>query len=72
MIAVCKTCGTSYEITGTHLKRCKICTDERQYVPATGQKWVDFDALCASHTNKWKQHDSSLLTIRTFPDFAIG
>ena len=71
MITLCKTCGTSYEVTGAHPEQCDICQDERQYVPASGQEWVDFTALCASHTNKWKQHDSTLLSIRTVPDFAI-
>lgn len=72
MISICKTCGTSYEVTGSSPARCAVCEDERQYVPATGQKWVDFDALCASHTNTWKQHDSSLFSLRTVPDFAIN
>lgn len=71
MITLCKTCGTSYEVTGAHPEHCDICLDERQYVPTSGQKWIDFDTLCASHTNKWKQHDSTLLSIRTVPDFAI-
>ena len=62
MITLCKTCGTSYEVTGAHPEQCDICQDERQYVPASGQEWVDFTALCASHTNKWKHHDSTLLT----------
>ncbi|MEL4015119.1 MBL fold metallo-hydrolase [Dryocola clanedunensis] len=72
MIALCKACGTSYDVSGSHPQRCKICEDERQYVPAAGQKWVDFDTLIATHTNKWKQHEADLLSIRTVPDFAIG
>jgi glyoxylase-like metal-dependent hydrolase (beta-lactamase superfamily II) len=72
MITLCKTCGTSYETSDTPPTHCPICEDERQYVPADGQKWVDFAGLCASHTNKWKQHDSSLLSLRTVPDFAIN
>jgi Metallo-beta-lactamase superfamily. len=72
MIALCKACGTSYEITDTHPQQCKICEDERQYVPAAGQKWLDFDTVCATHTNKWKQHSPSLFSIRTVPDFAIN
>jgi glyoxylase-like metal-dependent hydrolase (beta-lactamase superfamily II) len=71
MVTLCKTCGTSYEVSSAHPVHCTICEDERQYVPASGQKWVDFDALCASHTNKWKQHDRDLFSLRTVPDFAI-
>lgn len=72
MITLCKTCGTSYEVIGTPPEQCDICEDERQYVPATGQQWVNIDDLCASHSNKWRQHDSALLSIRTVPDFAIN
>lgn len=72
MITLCKACGTSYETTGSYPEHCNICEDERQYIPSTGQKWIDFNALCASHTNTWKQHDNSLFSIRTVPDFAIN
>lgn len=72
MITLCKTCGTAYEVSDTPPAQCAICEDERQYVPVGGQKWVDFDDLCAAHSNKWKQHDSALLSIRTVPDFAIN
>ena len=72
MIALCKACGTSYEIAGSHPEHCKICEDERQYVPVTGQKWVEPAALFASHANKWKQHESCLLSIQTVPAFAIN
>jgi hypothetical protein len=72
MIALCKTCGTSYKAIGSHPAHCKICEDERQYVPITGQKWVDADTISATHTNKWKQHGANLFSIRTVPDFAIN
>lgn len=72
MITLCKTCGTSYAVTGPPPEQCDICEDERQYVPAAGQQWSNFDALCATHSNKWEQHDSVLLSIRTVPDFAIN
>jgi Oxygen-sensitive ribonucleoside-triphosphate reductase len=48
MITLCKACGTSY---GTTPDRCPICEDERQYVPVTGQEWIDVAALTATHTN---------------------
>ena len=71
MITLCKACGTSYAISPSRPIRCAICEDERQFVPATGQAWVESDALHASHTNKWQQHESGLLSIRTVPAFAI-
>lgn len=72
MITLCKTCGTSYEIADSHPEHCKICEDERQYVPVSGQKWVSLEDVCASHSNKWKQYESNLFSIQTEPDFAIG
>ncbi|MBB1201826.1 MBL fold metallo-hydrolase [Enterobacteriaceae bacterium 89] len=72
MIALCKACGTSYGVTDSHPDRCPICEDERQYVPASGQQWIDLTTLCATHTNKWQQLDVDLLSVRTVPDFAIN
>lgn len=72
MIALCKACGTAYESTGLSPQHCKICEDERQYVPVTGQEWIDSDRLAASHTNKWQQHLPQLLSLKTVPDFAIN
>lgn len=72
MITLCKACGTSYNITDAPLAHCPICDDERQYVPASGQAWVSFDVLRASHANKWRQHDDALFSLRTVPEFAIG
>lgn len=72
MITLCKTCGTSYETAGSHPEHCKICEDERQYVPVAGQQWVEPDALLATHTNKWKQHGKNLFSLLTVPSFAIN
>lgn len=72
MIKVCATCGTSYEEQAVKIEHCKICDDERQYVPATGQKWVPLSALQESHSNKWQSHAENLLSIKTVPNFAIN
>ncbi len=72
MITLCKACGTSFESTHSHPEHCNICEDERQYVPVTGQEWVELDTLVASHTNKWQQQEPNLFSIQTVPEFAIG
>ena len=69
MITLCKTCGTAYD---ARPDRCPICEDERQYVPATGQAWTDFDTVTATHTNKWQQLEPQLFSIKTVPAFAIN
>jgi len=67
---LCVTCGTAYEAASP--QRCLICEDERQWVPASGQQWIDFAALTRSHQNKWQQLEAGLLSIKTVPAFAIG
>ncbi|MDU5475368.1 MBL fold metallo-hydrolase [Pantoea sp.] len=70
MMQLCATCGTAYAEVSP--QRCKICEDERQWVPAAGQQWTDFAALIRSHQNKWQQLEPGLLSIKTVPNFAIG
>ncbi|HHS9742124.1 TPA: MBL fold metallo-hydrolase [Raoultella ornithinolytica] len=72
MIKLCKTCGTSYDERSTPILRCKICNDERQYVPVSGQAWVAFEDLISHHTNAWQQHDNTLFSLKTVPRFAIN
>lgn len=72
MITLCKACGTSYDCGQGHVERCKICEDERQYVPVSGQAWMDFDELTRSHSNKWRQHAAKLFSLKTVPSFAIN
>ena len=71
MIKLCATCGTSYADDNKTAGECKICQDERQYVPVSGQIWMELEALVRSHVNKWQQHDRQLLSIKTVPKFAI-
>ncbi|QPZ37885.1 MBL fold metallo-hydrolase [Paramicrobacterium chengjingii] len=37
---LCATCGVEYPPGPTPPELCPICEDERQYVPATGQRWT--------------------------------
>ncbi|WP_345830710.1 MBL fold metallo-hydrolase (plasmid) [Pantoea sp. BRR-3P] len=72
MIKVCTACGTSYDEQREEIKRCAICDDERQYVPATGQKWMPLERLLLTHSNKWQQHTATLFSLQTVPGFAIN
>lgn len=67
---ICATCGTAY--AEPLPQRCKICEDERQWVPASGQQWTDFASLTHRHQNKWQRLEEGLLSIKTVPNFAIG
>lgn len=43
-VVQCATCGVE-RATGNLPRTCPICADPRQYVPASGQEWLDADDL---------------------------
>lgn len=69
---ICGTCGTQYAPSEDPPPACLICTDERQFVPASGQSWTTLDRLRRSHTNKFRRLATGLTTIETTPAFGIG
>lgn len=71
-IFVCSACGTSFD-DGEHPPRtCRICADERQYVPTSGQVWTTPEKLALAHRNTWFQLEPGLMAIQTVPAFAIN
>lgn len=72
MIKICTACGTSYDEQQSKIEHCKICEDERQFVPASGQKWTSLKSLQSTHCNKWQQHAANLFSLQTVPNFAIN
>ena len=71
MIKLCTACSTSYEDDAS-IRHCKICEDERQFVPVSGQHWLSLSDLCATHQNKWQLHQPGLFSLQTVPAFAIN
>jgi hypothetical protein len=69
--AICQACGTQFASPAPP-DACPICTDERQFVPPSGQAWTTLRRLRATHGNTWRQHEPGLLAIETQPAFAIG
>jgi len=69
---LCSTCGAQFPPSDAPLELCPICSDERQYVPASGQSWTTLDRLRTTHANKFRRLAPGLLTIETTPAFAIG
>lgn len=73
---ICATCGTGYPPIPSHpeepLDACPVCTDERQYVPASGQQWTTLEVLARRHMNAWRLVDAGLLGLVSEPKFAIG
>lgn len=68
---LCATCGTSYPEADAPPVTCPICTDERQYVPTTGQEWTTAAEVASRHGNVWHLHEPGLCSLRTVPRFAI-
>jgi len=69
---ICAACGAQYPPSETPPDKCLICTDERQFVPASGQSWTTLEGLRSAHSNKFCRLAKGLTTIETAPAFGIG
>jgi hypothetical protein len=69
---ICVACGTQYPPSSAPPDCCSICTDERQFVPTSGQAWTTLRQLRAGWRNSFQRLEPSLYGIGTTPDFAIG
>ncbi|MGI9379166.1 MAG: MBL fold metallo-hydrolase [Methyloligellaceae bacterium] len=69
---ICMACGTEYPEADAPPDACRICEEERQYVPVTGQKWTTLNALSVTHRNSFHQYEPGLTGIGTEPKFGIG
>jgi hypothetical protein len=69
---ICETCGSEFTPSTEPPPRCPICEDDRQYVPAGGQRWTTHEAIARRHFNCYRRHEPGLTGIGTVPKFAIG
>jgi hypothetical protein len=69
---ICAACGTQFAPSEAPPQSCTICQDDRQFVPADGQRWTTLDALGNSHVNGYREYEPGLIGIGTSPRFAIG
>jgi hypothetical protein len=67
---ICTACGTQFPDSAAAPAQCKICEEERQYVPPRGQTWTTLEALSKSHMNAFREYDASVIGIGA--GFAIG
>jgi hypothetical protein len=67
---ICGTCGVE------HAERpdvCAICADERQYVPANGQRWTTLDELAAAGAAaRIEELEPDLFGLTSTPGVGIG
>jgi hypothetical protein len=69
-MSICATCGVEHaRAEGT----CAICADERQWVPADGQRWTTLEELAAAgHETRVRELEPGLLGITAEPKVGIG
>ncbi len=69
---ICNACGTEYRETEVVDNHCKICDDDRQYVPENGQTWTTHEALKNSRSVQVKPISKKVYELAIIPPFAIG
>jgi hypothetical protein len=70
---VCAACGNHYPGTQTPPASCVICTDERQWVAPSGQRWTTMAELAADgrRCDLWEE-EPGLLGVGVNPPVGIG
>lgn len=71
MKKLCTACGTQFP-ESYQKDLCAICTEERQYIPATGQSWTTHENLLKTHKIRIVKINENLYEIVITPKFAIG
>ncbi len=69
---VCATCAAHYPASGRTPEVCSICTDERQYVGAGGQRWFRHSELQEQHEMRFEEYEPGLWAVGLQPSIAIG
>ncbi|MCU1514600.1 MAG: hypothetical protein JWO10_1690 [Microbacteriaceae bacterium] len=70
---ICATCAVEHPDTEHPPALCAICSDERQYVPGTGQAWTTLGQLAAAGTRiEIEQLEPNLYGVTAEPPVAIG
>lgn len=73
MTWICATCGVETADLETPPAECAICEDERQWVPADGQKWTTLEQLREAGTRiVMTPVEPDLWGIRAEPEVGIG
>ena len=72
MTPVCETCGAWFPDGPSPPERCPICDDERQWVPADGQRWTTPERIVEGRRADVRELDPGLLGVGLTPSFAIG
>jgi glyoxylase-like metal-dependent hydrolase (beta-lactamase superfamily II) len=70
---VCRTCGAQYPASAAPPATCRICSDDRQYVPPEGQSWTHGEELrAAGQSYDIRELEPGLTGLRCLPQVGIG
>jgi glyoxylase-like metal-dependent hydrolase (beta-lactamase superfamily II) len=69
---ICFACGTQFPESENTPNNCPICDDDRQFVPANGQRFTNMKELRANCHNEIRRVDDGLYEIFMRPNFGIG
>jgi glyoxylase-like metal-dependent hydrolase (beta-lactamase superfamily II) len=69
---VCETCGAWFPDADAPPVACPICEDDRQWVPADGQRWTTPAGVVEGRSADVREHEPGLTGIGLVPSFAIG
>lgn len=70
---ICRACGNQYPTTRQPPRQCRICTDDRQYVPPQGQEWTSLDELTAlGHRTVLTEVEPGITELTVEPSVGIG
>jgi len=68
--SICRTCAVEHTEA---IEACRICADERQWVPAEGQQWTTLDELAAAGRRiDISELEPDLFSITSDPQVGIG
>jgi hypothetical protein len=72
-VFVCRTCAVEYPDTDKPAAVCAICSDERQYVRPSGQRWTTLEELAAAgHRGTVAEVEPGVHGITIKPSVGIG
>ncbi len=70
---ICATCAVEHPDTQTPPQSCRICTDERQYVLPSGQRWTTLEELhTAGRRTRVEELEPGLHGVTVEPQVGIG
>lgn len=69
---ICQTCAVERASAPAADDVCPICADERQWVPADGQRWATLEELQSAHRVVLGLSEPGLVSLTTEPAVGIG